>query len=58
MDGAEYRIDMNDYMTPEQRLLPLESKHERSDRIFNRGLSVCAAYFFGHFVYAVLVGAI
>jgi len=49
---------MNDYMTPEQRLLPLESKHERSDRIFNRGLSVCAAYFFGHFVYAVLVGAI
>lgn len=47
-----------DYMTPEDRLLFLGSKHKRSDKIFKWALAGGAVYFLGHFVYAVLVGAL
>jgi hypothetical protein len=52
-------IFMNqDLITPADRLLFLESKHEKSDKIFKLALILGAAYFLGHLAYAVLVGAI
>ncbi len=49
---------MNDYMTSKDRLIFLDSKHKRTDRMFKRVLLISALVAIGILAYEILAGAL